>query len=435
MEFLEKYFGLSRAGTTVRTEITAGVTTFMTMAYILALVPSVLGRCGMDPASVFAATAVSSVIATLIMALYANLPVALAPGVGLTAFFAFSVVLGMKHSWQFALTAVFLEGIIFVLLTLTNLREAILNSIPLGLKKAISAGIGLFIAFIGLQGAGIIVKNDATILTLGSLTAPSALVTVIGILLTAILLNYRVKGALLIGILSTTAVGIPFGVTDFSHFTLSNLFSVPSVAPTFCQLEFDHVFTWDMLVVMLTFLFGDMFDTVGTLVGVATKGNLLDKDGHLPAAKAAFLADSIGTCVGAIFGAPTVTSFVESTAGVAEGGRTGLTSLTTAALFVLAFFLSPLFLLVPSAATAPVLVLVGLAMLSPVGEINFNDYVESVPAYLTILIMPLTYSIANGIAFGFVSHVVLALCTGRGREVSPLTYVVSALFVIKFAVG
>lgn len=433
MEFLDNYFHLREAGTSVRTELTAGMTTFMTMAYILAVNPVILGSCGMDASSVFAATATSAVIATLIMAFYANLPVALAPGMGLNAFFAFSVVLGMKHSWQFALTAVFIEGLIFILLTLTNLREAILDSLPVMLKKAISAGIGLFIAFIGLQGSGIVVKNEATVVALGSVTTPTAIVTLLGLFIASMLLIYRVRGALLISILASTLIGIPFGVTDLAHFDAARLFSVPSLAPTFCQFEWEHILIGDMLVVVLTFLFVDIFDTVGTLVGVATKGNLLDENGHLPSVKQAFMADAIGTCVGAVLGTSTVTSFVESSAGVAEGGRTGLTSLTTAAFFILALFFSPIFLLVPGAATAPALILVGLAMLSPIVDINLNDYVEAVPAYLTILIMPLTYSIANGIAFGFIAYVLLATCSGHSKEISIPSYIVAVLFILKFA--
>ena len=430
---LEKIFGLSERHTTVRTEVTAGATTFMTMAYILAVNPIILSACGMDASSVFAATAISAVVATCIMAIFANLPVALAPGMGLNAFFAYTVVIGMGHSWQFALTAVFLEGILFILLTLTNLREAILNCIPPAMKKAISAGIGLFIAFIGLQGSGIVVNNDATLVSMGSMTSPSVLVTVVGLILIGILLAYKVRGALLFGILAATLIGVPLGVTNLANFNSAALFSVPSLAPTFWQFEWHNIFTMDMLIILFTFLFVDLFDTVGTLIGVATKGNLLDKDGKLPKAKHAFMADAIGTTFGAVLGTSTVTSYVESASGVAEGGRTGLTSLTTAALFVCALFLAPVFLLIPAQATAPALIIVGLFMLTPLLGIDFSDYTSAIPAFLTLIMMPLTYSIAHGIVAGVISYVLLALCTGRRKEISPLLYVLAVLFVLKLA--
>ena len=431
--FLERRFRLHQSGTRVRTEISAGLTTFMTMAYILAVNPQILGACGMDAAAVFTATALSSAIACMIMAFIANLPVGLAPGMGLNAFFAYTVVLGMGHSWQFALTAVFIEGLIFIVLTMTNFREAMLNSIPMPLKQAISAGIGLFIAFIGLQNAGIVVRNDAVLLGLGSLATPGALVAIIGTLLIGALLARGVKGALLIGMLAATLLGIPLGVTNLAEFNAGHLFNIPSLAPTFLQFELHNILTMDMLVVVFTFLFMDMFDTVGTLVGVATKADLLDKDGRLPAARPAFLADAIGTSVGAMLGTSTVTSFVESSAGVAAGGRTGLTALATGLLFLAALFLAPIFLLIPPAATAPALIIVGLFMMSPIKNLDYDKYVTSIPAFLILILIPLTYSIATGIAIGIMAYVILSVLAGRAKEISLLTYVLAILFAVKFA--
>lgn len=432
---LNSYFKLKEKGTTVRTEVLAGLTTFMTMAYILAVNPSILSATGMDASSVFAATAISSAIATAIMALYANLPVGLAPGMGLNAFFAFSVCLGMGYSWQFALTAVFLEGIIFILLTVTNLREAILNCIPFSLKKAISAGIGLFIAFIGLQGSGIIVDNPATLVSMGSLTSPNAIVTIAGLFAVAVMLIYNVRGALLYGILFATVIGAFLGVTKTENFTLAGIFAVPSVAPTFWQFDFSQIFTTDMIFVLTTFLFVDLFDTVGTLVGVATKGSLLDKEGRLPEAKQAFMADAIGTCVGAVLGTSTVTSFVESASGVAAGGRSGLTALVIAFFFLISLFLAPVFLLIPAAATAPALIIVGLFMISPIKEVDFDDFTVSVPVFVTIIGMPLSYSIAHGIAWGVISYVVINLLTGKIKQIHPLTFILAIIFAAKFIIG
>ncbi len=432
---LNSYFKLKEKGTTVRTEVLAGLTTFMTMAYILAVNPSILSATGMDASSVFAATAISSAIATAIMALYANLPVGLAPGMGLNAFFAFSVCLGMGYSWQFALTAVFLEGIIFILLTVTNLREAILNCIPFSLKKAISAGIGLFIAFIGLQGSGIIVDNPATLVSMGSLTSPNAIVTIAGLFAVAVMLIYNVRGALLYGILFATVIGAFLGVTKTENFTLAGIFTVPSVAPTFWQFDFSQIFTTDMIFVLTTFLFVDLFDTVGTLVGVATKGSLLDKEGRLPEAKQAFMADAIGTCVGAVLGTSTVTSFVESASGVAAGGRSGLTALVIAFFFLISLFLAPVFLLIPAAATAPALIIVGLFMISPIKEVDFDDFTVSVPVFVTIIGMPLSYSIAHGIAWGVISYVVINLLTGKIKQIHPLAFILAIIFAAKFIIG
>ncbi len=428
---LEKLFKLKEHNTDVKTEVVAGLTTFMTMAYILAVNPSILSAAGMDISSVFAATAISAAIGTLVMGLYANLPIALAPGMGLNAFFAFVVVLKLGYTWQFALTAVFLEGLIFCVLTLTNLREAILNSIPQSLKIAISAGIGLFITFIGLQSAGIVVNEEATLVTLGNLTAPNTLLAIIGLLLISVLMAYKVVGALLLGILLTTIIGIPLGVTNLANINPSQFISFPSPAATFWQFEWHNVFTVDMFVILVTFLFVDLFDTVGALIGVATKGNLLDKKGRLPSAKRAFMSDAIGTTVGAVMGTSTVTAFVESASGVAEGGRTGLTAVTVAVLFIIALFISPIFLLIPGAATAPALIIVGLFMVSTVVDIDFNDYVQAIPAFLAIIMMPFSYSISEGIVFGLTSFVILAIATKRTQEVTPLAIILVILFIAK----
>jgi adenine/guanine/hypoxanthine permease len=427
---LEKYFSLKQNNTTVRTEILAGLTTFMTMAYILAVNPDILSATGMDKNALFTATALSALIATLVMALVAKLPFALAPGMGLNAFFAFTVVLGMGHTWQFALTAVFLEGIIFLLLTFFNIRELIVNSIPISLKHAISAGIGLFIAFIGLQNAGIIVNNDAVLVGLGKMGSPAVLIALGGIVLTAMLLALKVKGALLIGIFAATMAGLPFGVTKMPEGSLVT--APPSLEPIFFKFEFSQIFTFDMMIVLFTFLFVDMFDTVGTLVGVSSKAGMLDKDGKVPRVKQALFADAIGTTAGAILGTSTVTTYVESASGVAEGGKTGLTSLSTAALFGIALFLAPVFLMVPAAATAPALVLVGFFMMTPILNINFNDYTESIPAFIAIIIMPLTYSIAEGIVFGMLSYVLLKLLTGKTKDLTIVMVVLAVLFILKF---
>lgn len=434
---MEKFFRLKENNTNVKTEVMAGITTFMTMAYILIVNPITLSlsgteyeHLGMDWGGVFTATVLSAIIATLVMALYAKLPFALAPGMGLNSFFAFSVVIGMQKSWQFAITAVFLEGIIFIILTAFNVREAIINCIPANIRKAISVGIGLFIAFIGLVNAGII-KTGGAIIQLGSMKSPEALLAVIGLIITGILLAKKVKGALLFGIIAATIVGIPMGVTSLPKSIVS---LPPSLEPVMFKFDWANIFSVDMLIVLFTFLFVDMFDTVGTLVGVSTKANMIDEEGNIPRAKQALFADAIGTTVGACLGTSTVTTYVESAAGVAEGGRTGLTSLTTAGMFLIALFLSPLFIAIPGAATAPALILVGLFMMSPIKEINFEDYTEAIPAFLTIVMMPFAYSIADGIAFGMLSYIILKTLTGRAKEVNPITYVVSILFIVKFII-
>lgn len=425
---MEQLFKLKQHGTTVRTEIMAGITTFMTMAYILAVNPGILSATGMPAGGVFTATALASMIATLLMAFMANLPIALAPGMGLNAFFAFTVVLTMGYSWQLALTAVFVEGIIFILMSFFNIREAIVKSIPQNIKNAVSVGIGLFIAFIGLQNAGIIANNDATLVSLGDVTKGAPLVAIIGLVVSGVLLAFKVKGALLIGIVATTIIGIPFGVTSIPKGW--SPVSAPA-APLFMQFEFSQIFTLDFVVVMFTFLFVDIFDTIGTLVGVTTQAGIISKNGEIPKVKQALLADAIGTVAGAALGTSTVTSYVESASGVAEGGRTGLTSLTTGILFGLALFLSPLFLLVPSAATAPALILVGLFMLSPVKDIDLTDFTEAIPAFLTIIMMPLAYSIAEGLVFGILSYIFLKAITGKAKDISIVTWIVGAFFILK----
>ena len=423
---MEKLFKLKERKTDVKTEIMAGVTTFLAMAYILAVNPGILSASGMDFGAVFTATALSSAIATLVMAFVANLPFALAPGMGLNAFLAYTVVLGMGYSWQFALTAVFCEGLIFIVLTIFNIREAIVNSIPDNLKKAISVGIGFFIAFIGMQNAGIIV-DGATLVDLGAITTPGpAMVAIIGLIITIILQCMQVKGALLIGIILTTIVGIPFGVTTY----VGGSYLPPSLAPTFFKFEFTSIFSIDFLVVMFTFLFVDMFDTVGTLIGCATKADMVRADGTIPNCKEALFADAIGTTCGAILGTSTVTTFVESSAGVVEGGRTGLTALTVAVLFILSLFLAPLFGSIPSAATAPALIMVGFFMMSPASKIDWDDPVDGISAFLTIAFMTLSYSISNGIMFGILAWVIGKLVSKKAKDITVPTIVIAIIFVI-----
>lgn len=427
---LQKLFGFDPNVHSVKTEILAGVTTFLTMAYILALSPNVLAAAGMDKGALFTSTVISTVLATLLMAIYAKLPFSLAPGVGLNAFFAYTVCLTMGHSWQFALTAVLLEGLIFIILTITNVREQIVNALPMSLKYAISAGIGLFIAFIGMQNSQIIVNNDATLVSLGDITQGPAMLGMIGLLVTSVLLILRVRGALLLGILITTLIGIPLGITD-----LSGLVGMPpSVESILFKFEFDKIFTTEMAFVVFTFLFVDIFDTIGTLVGVSTRAGMVDKNGRIPHLKKAFLVDAVGTTAGAMVGTSTVTTFVESASGVAEGGRTGLTSFTTAVCFIIALFLAPFFLSVPGAATAPVLILVGLMMMSQVQKIDFANYSESIPAFLCIVMMPLSYSISEGIALGMIAYVLLHLCAGKYKSITVASWILAAFFVLKYLI-
>ncbi|MCR1935527.1 NCS2 family permease [Clostridium tepidum] len=428
---MENYFKLKENGTSIKTEVLAGLTTFMTMAYILVVNPGILSQAGMDFGAVFTATALSAAIATMLTGLYAKLPFAQAPGMGLNAFFAFTIVKQMGYSWEFALTAVFLEGIIFILLTAFNVREAIVNSIPNNIKKSISVGIGLLIAFIGLDNAHVIIhpKDGGTIVALGNITSGDALLAIIGILITGILLAKNIRGALLIGIVITTLIGIPMEITKVP----TSFFSAPpSLSPIFFKFEWHNIFTPNMFIALFTLLFMDMFDTVGTLVGVATKAKMLDKNGNVPRVKEALFCDAIGTTIGACLGTSTVSTFVESASGVAEGGRTGLTAVSTAVMFTIALFISPIFIMIPSPATAPSLILVGLFMMSPIKEIELEDFTEAIPAFLTIIIMPLSYSISDGIVFGVVSYIVIKALTGKVKEISLTTFIIGVLFVLKF---
>lgn len=456
---LEKLFKLQENGTDVKTEILAGITTFMTMAYILAVNPSILAAAGMDQGAVFTATALAALIGTLLMAVFANYPFALAPGMGLNAYFAYTVVLGIGYTWQVALTAVFVEGIIFIILSLTSVREAIFNAIPQNLKAAVSVGIGLFIAFIGLQNANIVV-GGSTLLELYSLDGYNAangaeatfhdvgitvILAIVGIIITGILVIRNIKGNILWGILITWILGIICQMTgiyvpnpEAGFYGLlpdfSSGLSVPSLSPIFAKMEFEGVFSLNFLVVIFAFLFVDMFDTIGTLIGVSSKANMLDENGRLPRIKGALLADAVATTAGAVLGTSTTTTFVESASGVTEGGRTGLTAFTTAILFGLALFLSPIFLAIPSFATAPALVVVGFYMLTNVVNIDFNDLSEAIPCYICIGAMPFFYSISEGISMGVISYVALNLLSGKVKEkkLSILMYVLSVLFILKY---
>lgn len=426
---LKKLFGFDPSNTTVRTEIVAGITTFLTMSYILAVNPSMFGELdGMPAGSVFTSTALAAIIGCLAMAFIGKLPFGLAPGMGLNAFFVYSVCMGMGYSWQFALTAVLIEGLIFIVLTLTNVREAIVNAIPMSLRNAIGAGIGLFIAFIGLKSAGVVVDDGATLVALGDITSGPALLALIGLVITGFMYIRNIPGAILLGIIVTMLIGIPLGVTEFK-----GIISAPeSVSPIFCKFEFDKIFTLDMLVVVFTFLFIDMFDTVGTLVGVCTKAGMTDEKGNIHRIKQAFMADSIATTAGAMLGTSTTTTYVESAAGVAQGGRSGMTALTVACCFAAALFFSPLFLSIPSAATAPALIIVGLLMMEPVKNIPFDDFSESIPAFICMIMMPLTYSISNGILLGMIAYVLMNMICGKFKKLSPAMYILAALFILKY---
>ena len=425
---LGKLFGFNPKETTVRTEIMAGITTFLTMAYILAVNPNILGETGMDKGALFTTTVLMSALPTIFMALYAKLPLALAPGMGLNAFFAYTVCLIMGYSWQFALTAVFLEGLAFILLTVTNLREKIVEVIPPALKTAISAGIGLYIAFIGLKNAEVIVDNPATLVSLGKLTSGSGLLGIIGIGLTSVLLVRNVKGALLIGILATTLIGIPMGITN-----IDGIFSIPpSIEPIFMKFEWSNIFTAEMATIVFTLLFVDLFDCIGTVIGVTTRANMIGDDGKIPNLKKVFMVDSLSTAAGAAMGTSTVAVYVESAAGVNEGGRSGLTAFTTGICFLLALFFAPFFLAIPAAATAPVLVLVGLMMMSNIWKIDFFDYKESIPAFICMIFMPLAYSISDGILLGHLSYVIVNLLSGNRKNLTTGMYVLAAIFLLKF---
>lgn len=449
---MDKFFKLKERGTDVRTEFIAGITTFMTMAYILAVNPSILGAAGMDTGAVFTATALASALASICMALFANLPFVLSAGMGLNAYFAYTVVLGMGYSWEVALTAVFVEGIVFILLSLTNVREAIFNAIPGGLKVAVSVGIGLFITFIGLQNAHIVV-DGSTLVGLfsfkGSIQAGTfnsegitVVLALLGILITSFLVIKNVKGNILLGILITWVLGIICQLTglyvpapDAGFYSLipSGIVSAPaSLAPTLFKMDFSVIGSLNFLVVVFAFLFVDIFDTLGTLIGCATKADMLDKDGKLPGIKGALMADAVGTTVGACFGTSTITTFVESSSGIAEGGRTGLTSIVSGALFLLALFFSPIFLAIPSFATAPALVVVGFFMMQQVAKIAWNDMLEAIPAFICIFAMPFMYSISEGIAFGVISYVVLYAAAGKAKKITPLMWVLAVLFILKY---
>lgn len=428
---LQKLFKLKEHKTNVRTEIVAGIITFLTMSYILVVNPNILSQAGMDRAALFTATAIASVAGTLFMALIPNLPIAQAPGMGLNSFFAFSVVLGLGYSWQMALTAVFIEGIIFLVLTACNIREMIVNTIPKSIKDAIPVGIGLFIALIGMQNAGLIVKDPNTMVSMGSMSDPHIWVALLGLVVTAVLFIKNIHGSFLIGIIASTIFAVLLGLVKLPE---EGIFSLPpDISPVFMSFEWKHLFSLDMLIVVFTFLFVNLFDTIGTLLGVASKANLLDEEGNFPQIKKALFADALGTTVGAILGTSTVTSFVESTSGVASGGRTGLTSLSTAMMFALSLLFAPLFLMVPAAATAPALIIVGLFMISSVLKINFNDLSESFPAFLTIVMMPFSFSIANGIVFGMLSFVILKALSNRVKQISLTMWVIFILFVVKLA--
>ena len=456
---LQKLFGFDVESMNVRTEILAGITTFLTMSYILAVNPNILSASGMDRGSVFTATALSAFIASCLMALLSNYPFVLAPGMGLNAYFAYTVVIGMGYSWQYALTAVFAEGIVFIVLSLTNVREAIFNAIPLNLKSAVSVGIGLFIAFVGLQNANIVI-GGSTLLQLFSVDGYNAakgveasfnnvgitvILALIGIIVTGILVVKNVKGNILWGILITWGLGIICQFAglyvpnpEIGFYSLlpdfSNGLSIPSLAPIFAKLQFDGVFSLDFLVILFAFLFVDLFDTLGTLVGVSSKAGMLDENGKLPNIKGALLADAVATTAGAVLGTSTTTTFVESASGVSEGGRTGLTAVTTAILFGLSLFLSPIFLAIPSFATAPALVIVGLYMLSNVISIDFSDMSEAIPCYVCIIAMPFFYSISEGISMGIITYVAINLITGKAKEkkISALMYVLAVLFILKY---
>ena len=430
MSFL-KVLGFDPAKHNVKTEIVAGITTFLTMAYILAVNPdifSALEDMGMPKGAVFTATALAAIVGTLVMSLYAKKPYALAPGLGLNAFFVYTVCLTMGYSWQFALTAVLIEGLIFIILTVTNVREAIINAIPKAMKSAVSAGIGLFIAFIGLVNAGIIVDDGGTIINLGTITSGPALLAIVGLVITSVMMILKVPGAMLIGIIVTAIIGIPFGITKFDGVVSS----VPSVAPIFCKFEFHNILSWDMIIVVFTFLFIDMFDTIGTVIGVSKKANAMNPDGTIPGVKKVLMADAVATVWGAICGTSTTTTYVESASGVAEGGRTGLTSFTVAICFAIALFFAPVFLAIPSAATAPALILVGVMMMSSILDVDFNDFSECIPAYICMIVMPLAYSISDGIMLGMISFVVLNALTGKFKKISVMMWILAVLFILRY---
>lgn len=425
---LTKLFGFRKGEHSVHTEIFAGITTFLTMAYILAVNPNILSDTGMDKGALFTTTALISCFSTILMGLYAKLPLALAPGMGLNAFFAYTVCIVLGYSWQFALTAVFIEGLIFILLTITNIREKLVHLLPDTIKKSLCAGIGLFIAFIGLKGSDVIINNDATLVSLGNLTQGSALLFVIGLILTSVLLIMKVKGGLLLGILITTVVGIPMGITKFDGI----LSTPPSIEPIFLKFQWEQIFTKDMFIVVFTLLFVDLFDTIGTLITMMARINEKKNTDENASMKKAFLVDAVATTAGAMLGTSTVTTVIENAAGVEQGGKTGLTAFTTGICFLMALFFSPLFLAIPAAATGPVLVLVGLMMMESVLKINFSDYTESIPAFVCLIMMPFAYSISEGILLGHICYVFVNALSGHHKKVSVGMYILAALFVFKY---
>ena len=430
--FLQKTFGLNPAKHSVRTEIIAGITTFLTMAYILAVNPSIFSALesqGMPTNAVFTATALAAIVGCLVMSIYAKKPFGLAPGMGLNAFFVYTVCLAMGHPWQMALTAIFLEGILFILLTVTNVRKLIVDAIPVTMKRAIGAGIGLYIAFIGLKSAGIIVNSEATSVALGSFSEPAVILSIIGFLITSVLVILNVKGGMLLGIIATTLIGIPMGVTNFNGV----MSTPPSIEPIFCKFEWSQILSWDMVAIVFTFLFIDMFDTIGTVVGVSVKSGMVDKDGNVDGINKVLMADAVATVAGAMCGTSTTTTYIESASGVSEGGRTGLTSFVIAICFAAALFFSPLFLAIPAAATGPVLFIVGVMMAAPVKSIDWEDYADAIPAFVTMLLMPLTYSISDGIMLGMITYVVLNALTGKFKKISITMWILAALFIMRYA--
>lgn len=429
--FLQKTFGLNPAKHSVRTEIIAGITTFLTMAYILAVNPSIFSALesqGMPTNAVFTATALAAIVGCLVMSIYAKKPFGLAPGMGLNAFFVYTVCLAMGHPWQMALTAIFLEGILFILLTVTNVRKLIVDAIPVTMKRAIGAGIGLYIAFIGLKSAGIIVNSEATSVALGSFSEPAVILSIIGFLITSVLVILNVKGGMLLGIIATTLIGIPMGVTNFNGV----MSTPPSIAPIFCQFEWSQILSWDMVAIVFTFLFIDMFDTIGTVVGVSVKSGMVDKDGNVDGINKVLMTDAVATVAGAVFGTSTTTTYIESASGVSEGGRTGLTSFTIAVCFAIALMFSPLFLAIPGAATGPVLFIVGVMMASPVRDIDWSDYSEAIPAFVTMLLMPLAYSISDGIMLGMITYTLLNALAGKLKKVSVMMWILAVLFILRY---
>ena len=431
MSALTKLFGFNPEKHNVKTEIMAGLVTFLTMSYILAVNPNIFSNLagqGMDTDAVFTATALASIVGTLLMAFYAKLPFGLAPGMGLNAFFVFTVCLTMGYSWQFALTSVFIEGIIFIILTITNIRSLIVDAIPMSMKKAISAGIGLFIAFIGLQNAGIIVNSDATLVVLGDCTSGAPLLAIIGIVICSFFTILHIRGGMLVSILLTTLIGIPMGITHLDGI----VDTPPSVAPIFCQFQWDQVWSLDMVTVVFTLLFLDMFDTMGTLISVSSHADILDKKGNIPGINKAFMADAVATVCGSCLGTSTTTTYVESASGVALGGHTGLTAFTTAVCFALSLVFAPLFLAIPSAATAPVLIIVGLFMVAPLKNLDYYDYSESIPAFFTLILMPLAYSISDGILIGVIFYVVVNFITGKFKKLTPTLYILAIIFILKY---